>query len=218
MGVVVFTSAHGPVMACGVGVAAGLGRDVGGGVGASARAEARHPDAASTQAPASAVANNLLTNLTPKLSSRKTDSGRPMPVSPRAPSRPRPAWQFGWSVSCATQITVSRGRPGYSGLVTSQSELDSARLRRDLSLVLRRRLTAYAGVGATALTVVFSLVAATTAPGKTKPAEAPAIEPDPAATSAPATTAPIVTQPSLTPPTDLPLPSQTPPVVISGGS
>jgi hypothetical protein len=111
--------------------------------------------------------------------------------------------------------------------VTGPSELDSARLRRDLSLALRRRLTVYAGVGATALTVVFSLVAATTAPGKAKPVATPSAQPDPAATSAPAittldplpTTAPIVTPPRLTPPTHAPRPSHhTPPAVVSGGS
>jgi hypothetical protein len=111
--------------------------------------------------------------------------------------------------------------------VTSQGELDSARLRRDLSLALRRRLTVYAGAGATALTVVFSLVAATTAPGKATPAAAPSATPDPVAETAPSvtpsdflpTTAPIVTQPSLTPPTLAPRPSHhTPPAVVSGGS
>jgi len=144
-----------------------------------------------------------------------------------SPFPSRPAWQFGWSLSCGTSITVLQGRWGYSDLVTGPSELDSARLRRDLSLALRRRLTVYAGVGATALTVVFSLVAATTAPGKAKPVATPSAQPDPAATSAPAittldplpTTAPIVTPPRLNPPTHAPRPSHhTPPAVVSGGS
>jgi hypothetical protein len=108
--------------------------------------------------------------------------------------------------------------------VTGQSELDSARLRRDLSLALRRRLTVYAGVGAVALTVVFSLIAATVAPGKAKPAATPTATPDPLSTGAPAVTAPLptaapITQPPLTPPTDAPRPSHhTPPAVVSGGS
>jgi hypothetical protein len=46
-------------------------------------------------------------------------------------------------------------------------ELDSARLRRDTSLALRRRLTFNTAIGAAGLTVFFSVVAATTAPGKT---------------------------------------------------
>ena len=108
--------------------------------------------------------------------------------------------------------------------MTSQGELNSARLRRDLSLALRRRLTVYAGVGATALTVVFSLVAATTLPGKAKPAVAPSAAPDPVATTAPAvtTSAPLATSAPtvpLAPPTHAPRPSHhTPPAVVSGGS
>ena len=58
-------------------------------------------------------------------------------------------------------------------------ELDSARLRRDLSLALRRRLTFYAAIGAAGLTVVFSIVAATTAPGKTSPSAGVPSQPDP---------------------------------------
>ncbi len=58
-------------------------------------------------------------------------------------------------------------------------ELNSARLRRDLSLALRRRLTIAAGVGAAGLTVVFSLIAATTAPGRTTPDSTTPTQPDP---------------------------------------
>jgi hypothetical protein len=97
--------------------------------------------------------------------------------------------------------------PGYS-------ELDSARQRRDLSLVLRRRLTVSVAVGATALTAVFMLVAAATAPGK---ADAPA-----SAKSRPEaqpTTAPATTQPGFNPPAQLPQSGfGQPPSVISGGS
>jgi hypothetical protein len=115
---------------------------------------------------------------------------------------------------------------GYSDEVASPGDVDSARLRRDLSLALRRRLTVYAALGATALTVVFSLIAATTAPGKTKPAAQPTAQPDPTATSAPTfaptvppTAAPVVTQPPLARPTHAPRPVRnTPAPIVSGGS
>ncbi len=122
---------------------------------------------------------------------------------------------------------VSSGSAGYSGGVAGPGDLDSARLRRDLSLALRRRLTVYAAVGATALTVVFSLIAATTAPGKPKPAADPIAQPDPTPTSAPTfappgalpTFAPVVTQPPLALPTQAPRPVQhTPAPIVSGGS
>jgi hypothetical protein len=199
---------------------------VGVGVGASARGVAPHPDPANTQSPANAVANNLLTTspqtLVAQDGQRTHDAG-----TAAGPSPLQAAWQFGWSLSCATSITDSQGRSGYADRVNGPHELDSARRRRDLSLALRRRLTAYAGVGAAALTVVFSLVAATTAPGKAKPAATPSAAPDPVATSAPAATTPdplqtdvpIVTQPPLVRPTHAPRPSRpAPPVVISGGS
>lgn len=51
-----------------------------------------------------------------------------------------------------------------------QSQLDSARLRRDLGLARARRLTIYAAVGATAFTAVITLVAATSLPGRSAPA------------------------------------------------
>lgn len=110
--------------------------------------------------------------------------------------------------------------------MTGPDELDSARLRRDVSLALRRRLTVYAGVGATALTVVFSLIAATTAPGKAKPAIDPIAQPDPIATSGPTsapvalpTTAPFVTAPPLARPTHAPRPvHRAAAPVVSGGS
>ncbi|HEY6782543.1 MAG TPA: hypothetical protein VI296_04845 [Candidatus Dormibacteraeota bacterium] len=96
-------------------------------------------------------------------------------------------------------------------------ELDSARLRRDLSLALRRRITLYAAIGAAGLTAVFSIVAATTAPGKTAPTATPPSKPDPSATAVPQQ--PIDNQPSLVVPVQ---PPQSgfggPPVAISGGS
>ncbi len=96
-------------------------------------------------------------------------------------------------------------------------ELDSARLRRDLSLALRRRITLYAAIGAAGLTAFFSIVAATTAPGKAAPATTPPSQPDPSATEVPQQ--PVDNQPSLVVPVQ---PPQSgfggPPVAISGGS
>jgi|HubBroStandDraft_6_1064221.scaffolds.fasta_scaffold00021_100 hypothetical protein len=96
-------------------------------------------------------------------------------------------------------------------------DLDSARLRRDLSLILRRKLTLYSGIGAVGLTVVFSVVAATTAPGKASPTVPSAAPPDPTASQQPQ--APAPNQPSLV------IPAQPPqsgfggsPSTISGGS
>jgi hypothetical protein len=96
-------------------------------------------------------------------------------------------------------------------------ELDSARLRRDLSLLLRRRLTLYAGIGAAGFTVLLSVLAATTAPGRaTPPANTPAAA-DPTANAS--QQQPVEQQPSFV------LPAQAPqngssggPVAISGGS
>jgi hypothetical protein len=101
-------------------------------------------------------------------------------------------------------------------------ELDSARLRRDLSLALRRRLTIAAGIGAAGLTVVFSLIAATTAPGRTT---ATAAQPDPTSNpQAPTDNQPAFNQPSFEQPS-FQQPTQPPssgfggsPVAISGGS
>ena len=105
--------------------------------------------------------------------------------------------------------------------MAAPGELNSARLRRDLSLALRRRLTIAAGLGATGLTVVFSLIAATTAPGRTTPT-APT-KPD-QAQPGPQSQAPTDDQPSFTHP-GFKVPSQAPqsgfgnsPVAISGGS
>jgi hypothetical protein len=96
-------------------------------------------------------------------------------------------------------------------------ELDSARLRRDLSLVLRRRLTLYAGIGAAGFTVILSVVAATTAPGHATPGANPPAPVDP--TSGQTSQEPVDQQPSFV------LPAQQPqsgfgsaPAGISGGS
>ena len=106
--------------------------------------------------------------------------------------------------------------------MAAPGELNSARLRRDLSLVLRRRLTIGAGLGATGLTVAFSLIAATTASGRTTPT-AKSTQPD-QAQSGPQSQAPTDNQPSFTQP-GFNVPSQAPqsgfgnsPVAISGGS
>jgi hypothetical protein len=102
-------------------------------------------------------------------------------------------------------------------------ELNSARLRRDLSLALRRRLTIGAGVGAAGLTLVFSLIAATTAPGRTTPDRTTPTQPDP--TSNAQQQLPTDNQPALNQQPSFQQPSQVPqngfgssPVTISGGS
>jgi hypothetical protein len=50
--------------------------------------------------------------------------------------------------------------------VARYTQMDSARLRRDLGLARARRITFLVAVGATAFTTVLALVAATTAPGR----------------------------------------------------
>jgi hypothetical protein len=96
-------------------------------------------------------------------------------------------------------------------------ELDSARLRRDLSLLLRRRITVYAGIVAAGCTVVLSVVAATTAPDHATPPATPPAVVDPTAGQSPQQ--PVTHQPSFF------IPAQAPqagsgggPVAISGGS
>jgi hypothetical protein len=101
-------------------------------------------------------------------------------------------------------------------------ELDSARLRRDLSLLLRRRITLYAAVGAAGCTVVLSVVAATTAPGHaTAPATPPAVV-DPTAGQSPqqpVTQQPVTQQPSFFVPAQAPSAgSGGGPAAVSGGS
>ena len=46
------------------------------------------------------------------------------------------------------------------------TQMDSARLRRDLGLARARRITFLVAVGATGFTTLLALVAATTAPGR----------------------------------------------------
>jgi hypothetical protein len=91
-----------------------------------------------------------------------------------------------------------------------QSQLDSARLRRDLGLARARRLTVYTAVGATAFTGVFALVAATSLPGHT-------------VTTTPATQPGVtdnggVTQPGISAPIQPPQYGSGVPVAVSGGS
>jgi hypothetical protein len=117
----------------------------------------------------------------------------------------------------AGTVTLLQASPATLGTMAGPGELDSARLRRDLSLVLRRRLTLYAAIGAAGLTVVFSLIAATTAPGHATPPANPLPGSDPGSNQQPQ--APIDSQPNLV------IPAQQPqsgfggaPVAISGGS
>ena len=117
----------------------------------------------------------------------------------------------------AIAVTFPQAMPATLDTMAGPGELNSARLRRDLSLVLRRRLTFYAAIGAAGLTLVFSLIAATTVPGHaTKPAN-PLPGSDPNSNQQPQ--APIDSQPNLV------IPAQQPqsgfggsPVTISGGS
>jgi len=109
--------------------------------------------------------------------------------------------------------------------VRGHGDLDSARRRRDLSLVLRRRLTVSAAVAATALTGVFMLVAAATAPGKAAPTSAQGGAQNPSPNQGAA-----IAQPGFNPPAQLPQSGFNPPAqlpqsgfggsspVISGGS
>jgi hypothetical protein len=114
-------------------------------------------------------------------------------------------------------VTFPQVLPITLGTMAGPGELDSARLRRDLSLLLRRRLTLYAAIGAAGLTVVFSLIAATTAPGQVAPPTNPLPASDPNSNQQPQE--PVDGQPSLV------IPAQAPqsgsgggPVAISGGS
>jgi hypothetical protein len=88
-----------------------------------------------------------------------------------------------------------------------QSQMDSARLRRDLGLARARRLTVYAAVGATGFTGVLALVAATSFPGR-------------AATTTPGSTDNGgATQPGLSAPVQQPQYAYGgAPVAVSGGS
>jgi hypothetical protein len=90
-----------------------------------------------------------------------------------------------------------------------QSQLDSARLRRDLGLARARRLTVYTAVGATAFTGVFALVAATSFPGRSA-TTAPATQPGTAGNGG-------ITQPGLSAPVQQPAYGGAP-IAVSGGS
>jgi len=98
--------------------------------------------------------------------------------------------------------------------MTGLEQVNTARLRRDVSLLLRRRLVLYAAFGAAGLTAMLTLVAATTIPGHTAPVAPRVSQPDPVSTDPQG-----VTQPGLT------IPAQRPqsgfggsPVAVSGGS
>jgi hypothetical protein len=91
-----------------------------------------------------------------------------------------------------------------------QSQLDSARLRRDLGLARARRLTVYSAVGATAFTAVFALVAATSLPGHTVGATA--------ATQPGTTDNGGLAQPGFSTPIQAPQYGYGVPVAVTGGS
>ena len=86
MEVVVFTAAHAPSASFSEG-AVMLGGDDGDALSVATPGVAPQPEATSIQAAANAIASNPLT-LTPKLSSRRTDSGRTMPARREPPPAP----------------------------------------------------------------------------------------------------------------------------------
>jgi hypothetical protein len=90
-----------------------------------------------------------------------------------------------------------------------QSQLDFARLRRDLGLARARRLTVYTAIGATVFTGVFALVAATSFPGRS-PTTTPATQPGSTGNGG-------FTQPGLSPPVQQPEYGGAP-IAVSGGS
>jgi hypothetical protein len=95
--------------------------------------------------------------------------------------------------------------------VARYTQLDSARLRRDLGLARARRITFLAAVGATGFTAAFALIAATTAPGRSASS--------PSTSSNPTGSNPGTVQPNLTGPGQLPQAADGgAPVVVSGGS
>jgi hypothetical protein len=102
--------------------------------------------------------------------------------------------------------------------MAAPAELDVARLRRDTSLVLRRRLTLYAAVGAAGLTAMLTLVAAATAPGHAAPAPSPLPTSNPSQQNRGAALAPSDTQPGLITPAQLPQQGFGGPAAVSGGS
>jgi hypothetical protein len=53
--------------------------------------------------------------------------------------------------------------------VARHTQLESARLRRDLGLARARRITLLVAVGAAGFTAVLTLIAATTVPGRSTP-------------------------------------------------
>ena len=112
------------------------------------------------------------------------------------PDRPSP---FRKGAACRV---VTMARP---------SQLESARLRRDLALARARRLTIYSAVGATAFTGVIGLMAATSLPGHSI-TTAPATQPG-------ATDNSGSTQPGLSAPIQQPQYAYGgAPVAVSGGS
>jgi hypothetical protein len=138
--------------------------------------------------------------------------------------RERPELGGGGRDAWRGQFTSPQVSEATLNTMAGPGELNSARLRRDLSLALRRRLTIAAGVGATGLTVVFSLIAATSAPGRTAPAGATQPDPTSNAQQLPSDNQPSFNQPGLQQPS-FQQPSQAPqsgfggrPVTISGGS
>jgi hypothetical protein len=93
------------------------------------------------------------------------------------------------------------------------SQLDSARLRRDLGLARARKIIVYAGVGAAGLTTTIALLAAATAPGRSTATGSATTQTN---AGGPTTG---VTSPDFVPPGNLPLAGNgAVPIAVSGGS
>jgi len=96
--------------------------------------------------------------------------------------------------------------------VARYTQLESARLRRDLGLARARRITLLAAVGASGFTAVLALVAATTAPGRPTPSGS-------TSSDASGATNPGTVQPNLSGPGQLPQAANGGiPSAVSGGS
>jgi hypothetical protein len=88
------------------------------------------------------------------------------------PARSSSCWGTSRPAATRRPSPFSKAAPDKLSSMARQSQLDSARLRRDLGLARARRFTIYAAIGATGFTGVLALVAATSFPGRT-PATAP---------------------------------------------
>lgn len=178
-----------------------------------------------TRLPQAARNRSALTSRAPspphlKLSLRETDGEHPMPARPPTlPAGRKHGSSRHGSAGRRTPIMVLQGLRATLRSMAWPAELDTARLRRDTSLALRRKLTVYAGVGAAGLTATFALIAASTAPGRATPASIQPPSSDPLQQDPGSFFAPEDTQPGLISPAQPPQNSfGGPPAAVSGGS